>query len=156
CIYIFYPANCTRRLVCFTQCTISIQHFLISCWTFTPTMVSVGSYLFLLELSQMFIYRSFIAGVIFAVSAVCCAAGPVSIGNLLPTAGGTTLTLAGPAAGWKDPWKPTAPNTFYLTDATGSIRVCVWPDDMAEVPPPVADALKKKGTPVRLTGEVAV
>ncbi len=103
----------------------------------------------------MFPIRVVLAAGIIAVAGLCAAA-PVSIGNILPTMENTTVTLAGTAAGWKDSWKTTAPNTFYLTDATGSIRVCIWPDDLAEVPPPVAENLKKKGTPIRLSGEVAV
>lgn len=79
-----------------------------------------------------------------------------SISQIQATANGTTVTLAGAAAGWKDSWKESAPNTFFLTDATGSIRVCIWPDDLAEVAPPVLEQLKKKGTPVRLKGEIKV
>lgn len=79
-----------------------------------------------------------------------------SISKVLPNLKGTTVTLAGVASGWKDSWKESAPNTFYLTDATASIRVCVWPNVLKDVPPPVVEGLKKKGTPVRFVAEVAV
>jgi hypothetical protein len=96
----------------------------------------------------------FAAALLMLTTAVPCSADTYSISQVLPTAKGTTVTLAGTAGGWKDSWKASAPNTFYLTDATGSIRVCIWPDDLAEVPPPAADGLKKKGTPIKLTGVV--
>lgn len=78
------------------------------------------------------------------------------IAHIQAGAKGTTMSLAGVASGWKDSWKESAPNTFFLTDATGSVRVCIWPDTLAEAAPPVAEALKRKNTPVRFIGEIAV
>lgn len=99
--------------------------------------------------------RIFCLALVAAVGSVACGAD-VAIGQVSAAMKGTTVTLVGKAGGWKDSWKASAPNTFYLSDAAASIRVCIWPDDMAEVTPAVAQGLKTMGTPIRLTGEVDV
>ncbi len=61
------------------------------------------------------------------------------------------ITLVGKVLNWRPATKPAAPNSFYLQDAAGQVRVCIWSDALLKV----ANIHKMgNGVNVKVTGTI--
>ncbi len=68
---------------------------------------------------------------------------------------GKSVCIEGQVTGFRASRSERAPNSIYMQDASGGIRVCVWPNVYSKLEPKISDQIRTTGTKVLLTAEVA-
>jgi DNA/RNA endonuclease YhcR with UshA esterase domain len=93
---------------------------------------------------------------IAAFAATVTAAGfaqSVAVSSIGQDSVGKQITVAGKTSSFRGSKQPKAPNSFFLNDGTGTIRVVAWPDVFDQIK--IKDSLSVDGTEVEAKGKLA-
>jgi DNA/RNA endonuclease YhcR with UshA esterase domain len=100
--------------------------------------------------------RSFISAVV-SVMIICVStasfAEPAAISSVAKDSVDKEVTIAGKTSSFRASTQPKAPNSFFLTDSTGQMRVVIWPDVFDQVKDQTP--LKTDGSELEVKGKVA-
>ena len=76
-----------------------------------------------------------------------------SVSSVTKDSVGKEVTVTGKTSSFRPSNQPKAPNSFFLTDSTGQIRIVAWPDVFDQIKD--RDVLKTDGTEVVVKGKAA-
>jgi DNA/RNA endonuclease YhcR with UshA esterase domain len=100
--------------------------------------------------------RTFITAVA-SVMTICISAASfaesTSISSIAKNSVDKEVTIAGKTSSFRPSTQPKAPNSFFVTDSTGQIRVAVWPDVFDQLKDQAA--VKTEGSELEVKGKVA-
>ena len=100
--------------------------------------------------------RTFISAVV-SVMTICLTtasfAEPTPISSIAKNSVDKEVTIAGKASSFRPSTQPKAPNSLFLTDSTGQMRIVIWPDVFDQVKDQTP--LKTEGSELEVKGKVA-